>query len=600
MYACSSSAPGLQPEPDKKYISGNRSTEVRGIGRSGSVQMEVTNQQVAAQLNLMGQLLEINGENTFKIRAFYRAAETIARLATPVAGMDPAELGAIPGIGKNIAGKIREIVDKGTFDELEAVRGGLPGSLIELLDLEGVGPKTVAALWKHLNIRSIGDLEQAARGHRIRALRGFGAKKEEAFLRSIALHRARSGRMTLPEADAVAAQVQSVLTPGTFMFAGSYRRGKSSVGDLDVVSKELPDHLHRALKTVAAEVIDAGDRKISLRVLGKRVDVRFSRPSQFGSMLLYLTGSKAFNIRMRERAIARGWKLNEYGIEDRLTGALREFSTEEEIFSFLGLDYIVPELREDWGEIQLAGSHSLPGLVTPGDIRGDLHVHSNWSDGRLSIEDLARAGEELGYEYIVCSDHSATLGITHGLDEARLKQQAHEVEMVNRTSSCRIIHGIEVDILADGTLGLPSHALADLDFVIASVHSGFGQDQDVMTRRVLAAIDHEDVNCIGHPTGRIIGQREPSALDVPRIIERANETSTALECNASPYRLDLDDLFIREAVEKGVRIALGTDSHDRTEFSCMRYGIMTCRRGWAGPGDILNTLDADALLEWSA
>jgi DNA polymerase (family 10) len=562
--------------------------------------MEVTNQQVAAQLNLMGQLLEIKGDNTFKIRAFYRASDTIARLATPVAGMDPEGLDAIPGIGKNIAGKIQEIVRKGTFDELEEVRGGLPGSLIELLDLEGVGPKTVAALWKHLNIRSIGDLEQAARGHRIRALRGFGAKKEEAFIRSIAVHRARSGRMTLLEADAVAARVQSVLTPGTFMFAGSYRRGKSSVGDIDVVSKEPPDHLNRALKTVATEVIDTGERKTSLRVLGKRVDVRFSHPAQFGSMLLYLTGSKAFNIRLRERAIARGWKLNEYGIEDRLTSVLREFSTEEEIFSFLGLDYIVPELREDWGEIERAETHNLPDLVTAGDISGDLHVHSSWSDGRLSIAELAQAGEDLGYAYLVCSDHSATLGITHGLDEERLKQQAHEIEQVNRTSSCRIIHGIEVDILADGTLGLPSRALADLDFVIASVHSGFGQDRDVMTRRVLAAVDHEQVNCIGHPTGRIIGQREPSALDIPRVIERANETGTALECNASPYRLDLDDLFIRKAVEKGVRIAIGTDSHDRSEFTHMRYGITTCRRGWTGPGDILNTLDADALLEWAA
>ena len=562
--------------------------------------MAVTNQQVAAQLNLMGQLLEIKGENAFKIRAFYRASDTIARLAAPVTGMSPKDLSAIPGIGKNIAEKIQEIVEKGTFDELENVRAGLPASLIELLDLEGVGPKTVATLWKHLNIQSISDLEQAARGHRIRAIRGFGAKKEDAFLRSIAMYRSRSGRMTLLEADAVAARVQSVLTSGTFMFAGSYRRGKSSVGDIDVVSTEQQGHLNRVLKTIAEEVIDAGDRKTSLRVLGKRVDVRFSRPSQFGSMLLYLTGSKEFNIRLRERAIGRGWKLNEYGIEDRNTGEFREFATEEEIFSFLGLDYITPELREDWGEIERAGSHSLPELVEPGDVRGDLHVHSSWSDGKLTIPELAQAGRDLGYAYLVCSDHSATLGIAHGLDPERLKQQAHEIEVVNRSSECQILHGVEVDILADGTLGLPLRSLADLDLVIASVHSGFGQEQDMMTRRVLAAVDHEEVNCIGHPTGRIIGQREPYAIDMPRVIERAGETGTALECNASPYRLDLDDLFIREAMEKRVRIAIGTDAHDRTELDHMRYGITTCRRGWAGRAGILNILDAKGILEWAA
>ena len=560
--------------------------------------MEVTNQQVAAQLNLMGQILEIKGDNIFKIRAFYRASESIERLATPVTVMDDTALSGIEGIGKNIVRKVREIAEKGTFDELEEAKSGIPESLIELLHLEGIGPKTVSTLWKKMNIQSIDDLERAAKGHRIRAIKGFGEKKEEGFLRAITMYRDQSGRMNREEADAVAGKLRSVLEPGMYEVAGSYRRGKSSVGDIDVVTTESPDRLNPRLRAIADAVIDAGDRKTSLRILGKRVDVRFSKPRQFGSMLLYLTGSKAFNIKLREIAISRGYKLNEYGIEDRSDGSLWEFSTEAELLSFLGLDYVVPELREDWGEVERALSHALPPLVEQDDIRGDLHVHSTWSDGSLSIKDLGTSGEERGYEYIVCSDHSSTLGIAHGLDEDALSKQAHEIELQNRSSSCRIIHGVEVDILADGTLGLPNRALGDLEIVIASIHSGFSQPQDIITRRILAAIEHDHVDIIGHPTGRLIGKRQGYAVDMSRVIERARETGTALECNASPYRIDLDDGYIREAVEKGVRIAIGTDAHEKAELLHMEYGITTCRRGWASRQDILNTLNGSGLLEW--
>ncbi|MBP7699961.1 MAG: DNA polymerase/3'-5' exonuclease PolX [Methanoregulaceae archaeon] len=560
--------------------------------------MEVTNQQVAAQLNLMGQILEIKGDNVFKIRAFYRASDSIERLATPVTGMDDTALSGIEGIGKNIVRKVREIIEKGTFDELEEAKSGIPESLIELLHLEGIGPKTVSTLWKKMNIQSIDDLERAAKGHRIRAIKGFGEKKEEGFLRAITMYRDQSGRMNREEADAVAGKLRSVLEPGMYEVAGSYRRGKSSVGDIDVVTTESPDRLNPRLRAIADAVIDAGDRKTSLRILGKRVDVRFSKPRQFGSMLLYLTGSKAFNIKLREIAIGRGYKLNEYGIEDRSGGSLWEFLTEAELLSFLGLDYVVPELREDWGEVERALSHTLPPLVEQDDIRGDLHVHSTWSDGSLTIQELGTSGEERGYEYIVCSDHSSTLGIAHGLDEEALSRQAHEIELQNRSSSCRIIQGIEVDILADGTLGLPNRALGDLEIVIASIHSGFSQPQDIITRRILAAIEHEHVDIIGHPTGRLIGKRQGYAVDMSRVIERARETETALECNASPYRIDLDDGYIREAVEKGVRIAIGTDAHEKAELLHMEYGITACRRGWATGPDILNTLSGASLLEW--
>jgi DNA polymerase (family 10) len=406
--------------------------------------------------------------------------------------------------------------------------------------------------------------------------------------------------MTRIEADRVVEQLRHALTEGMFEIAGSYRRGKSTVGDIDVVTTEPAHAVNPRLREIAEEMIDEGERKTSLRILSRRVDIRFSQQSQFGSMLLYLTGSKAFNIKLREIAIGKGYKLNEYGIEDRTTQSLKEYATEEEIFSSLSMDYVVPELREDWGEVERASAHTLPVLVSQDEIRGDLHVHSTWSDGKLSPDELARTGEQLGYEYILCSDHSATLGIAHGLDENALKRQAHEIELVNRSSSCRIIHGTEVDILADGSLGLSSAALADLEIVIASVHSGFSQERDVMTRRVLSAIDHEHVDIIGHPTGRILGRREPYQIDMERVIDRARDTCTALECNASPYRLDLDDMFIREAIGKRVRIAIGTDAHDVSEFRHLRYGLVTCRRGWATRSDILNTCSLSGLMEWAA
>jgi DNA polymerase (family 10) len=562
--------------------------------------MEISNRIIAERLNLMGQLLEIRGENVFKVRAFYRASDVIERMGSPVAGLDEAALSSIIGIGKAIASKIREIVNTGTFQELEDVKSGIPEPLIELLSLEGVGPKTVSTLWRKLNIQSIEDLEREARNHRIRALKGFGEKKEEGFLKAIAIHREQSGRMTRDEADTVVEVVKPAMHQGTYEVAGSYRRGKSSIGDIDIVISESASSANPRLRLVADEIIDVGEKRTSIRVLGRRVDIRFTRPEQFGSMLMYLTGSKAFNIKLREISLNRGYKLNEYGIEDRNAGGLREFRTEKELFSFLGLDYIVPELREDWGEVERAGNHTLPDLVGGEEIHGDLHVHSSWSDGKLSIPELALAGAGRGYEYLVCSDHSATLGIAHGLDEDSLRQQAHEIEMVNRTSACRIIHGVEVDIMADGSLGLESKALADLDLVIASVHSAFSQDKDIMTRRVLAAIEHEHVDVIGHPTGRIIGRRQPAAIDMDRVIDRAKDTGTALECNASPYRLDIDDLHIREACQKGVKIAIGTDAHDPIEFDSMRYGVLICRRGWAGKKDILNTMSYHELMEWTS
>lgn len=562
--------------------------------------MDSTNRRVAEKLHSMGELLELTGQNVFKVRAYYRAADVVERLPSAVTQYDERSLEQVGGIGVNIARKIVEIKETGSFRELEELKATIPASLVELLELEGIGPRTAHTLWQKLGIESIEDLERAARGHRIRAVRGFGEKKEEKFLKSISSFRQRSDRMNRLEAEGVISRVTEILLPTTFEVAGSYRRGKSTIGDIDIVTTEPAALLNPRLRTVAEEIIDEGEKKTSLRCQNKRVDVRFTRPSRFGSMLLYLTGSKAFNIRMREIALNKGYKLNEYGIEDRSQGNLNTFATEEELFSFLGIEYIVPELREDWGEIEAATTHSLPNLVAIGDIRGDLHVHSNWSDGSLSLVELSGIGEKMGYEYIVCSDHSKTLGIARGLDEGALERQAHEIEVVNRDAPCRLVHGIEVDILADGSLGLPAQTLAELDIVIASVHSSFGQEKDIMTRRVLSAVDSDDVDIIGHPTGRIIGRRKPYEIDLSRVIERASDTGTALECNASPYRLDLDDVYIRESMKTGVKISIGTDSHGAEEFEHMRFGVSVMRRGWGTPKGVLNTYSLSDLLEWAS
>ena len=564
--------------------------------------MEVSNKKIADQLHLMGQILEILEENPFKIRAYNRAAEVIGRLATPVAALSPKDLEAIEGIGPAIAGKVHEIAASGTFPELEEARGRVPPGVIEMLALEGVGPKTARTLWKKLQIETLDDLEKAARGHRIRALKGFGEKKERGFLKAIAIFRQRreERRMTRLEADVVIDEVRRVMREGTYEVAGSYRRGKSTIGDIDIVSVDAPSTLNRRLSQIADEVLDEGEKKTSFRCRGSRVDIRYTTRSTFGTMLLYLTGSKAFNIRLRERALEKGWRLNEYGIRDLTLGTVHEFSREAEIFSFLGMDPIVPELREDWGEIDAALSHNLPNLVERTQIRSDLHVHSSWSDGNLDIPALARAGEAHGYTHLLCTDHSVSLGIARGLDEQALRRQAHEIEIANRDSSCQILHGVEVDILADGTTGLPSRVLKDLDVVIGSVHSAFSQEIDAMTRRVLSAIGNEHIDIIGHPTGRLLGQREAYAIDMQRVIAAAAEAGKALECNASPFRMDIDDLHIREAVRNGVSISIGTDSHGPGDLAWMDYGVKLCRRGWAEPGNILNTLSADGLREWAS
>lgn len=559
--------------------------------------MEEGNRRVAELLVLMGELLEISGEEPFKVRAYYRAAEEIGRLSRPLSGMSEKELLEIGGVGKNIAKKIQEILVTGTFHELEELRKGIPPSLIELLEIEGIGPRTVKKLWAKLNITSIEDLERAARAHRIRTLPGFGEKRERELLEAISRYRSRGRRMTRLEADAIVAEISPDFAGYSFEIAGSYRRGMSTVGDIDIVTIAPAGIVNARMQRPGLDLLEEGESKTSLRCRGQRVDIRYSRPEEFGTMLLYFTGSKNFNIRLREIALQRGMKLNEYGIMERGSTEVKRFAREEEIFSFLGMEYVPPELREDRGEIEAAFGHRLPHLVERSEIKGDLHVHSSWSDGHLTLQELAEAGSRSGLSYVLCSDHSSTLGVAQGLGEDALRRQMKEIEAVNRSSGCRVLAGVEVDILHDGTLGLPARILGDLDIVIASIHSSFRQEKDVITRRTIRAMENEHVDIIGHPTGRILGEREPFEIDMGRVIETARDTGTALEINASPYRLDLDAEHVREARDRGVRLAIGTDAHDMNELPFLSYGVMIARRGWCTPGDLLNTMLPDALLE---
>lgn len=558
--------------------------------------MECTNRQVAETLRLIGHLLEIKGGNPYRVRAFVNGADAVDRLIRPVAELSTDEVIALGGVGERLAGVVREVCETGSSAELEALRSEIPPSLLELLRIEGIGPKTAGRLWRELGITSVPELLEATAKGRVRRLKGFGPRSEAEIRRGAEHYAASEHRMNRSTGEVLIAGLAEVLAPGTYVVAGSWRRGKATLGDLDIVSCEDPSALNPRLRSIADEVIEEGERRTSIRYRGERVDLRFTTPGALGPMLLYFTGSKAFSIKLRDRALLEGLRINEYGIAGRAGEGLRTFPSEEAMLASLGLPYIPPELREDAGEIEAAEHGRLPVLVEAGDLRGDLHVHSNWSDGTLTLAELAAEGARRGYEYLVVSDHSGTLKVAHGLSERELEEQRHTIEVINRDSPCRLVAGTEVDILADGTLGFPDRVLADLEFVIASLHGGLRQDQDQVTRRVIGACENEHVDVVGHPTGRIIGRREPAAVDLVRLIEAAAEHGTALEINASPFRLDLEDTAVRAARDRGVRLSIGTDAHRPGELENLRHGLATARRGWCTPGDVLNSLPLDRLL----
>jgi len=554
----------------------------------------VQNAEVAAMFDQTAELLEIEGENQFRVRAYRRAARVIEGLPQSVRNLLAAgrDLSELPGIGKDLAGKIAEIVETGHFKLLDALKKKLPGELGEIAALPGLGPKRVKLLHDKLKVSTFADLRRVVQSGRLHGVRGFGPIIEKKL--SAALEKpvaAKRFKLAVAEAEADAL-VGFLRGAGRVVVAGSYRRRRDTVGDLDLLvttaaAAAVGDRLV-GYENVAEVLAHGPTRTTVVLRSGLQIDVRAVPEECYGAALLYFTGSKAHNIALRAIAVHRGWKLNEYGLfsgRRRIAGA-----TEEEVYAKLGLEFIPPELREDRGEVELAKTGQLPVLVTRADIRGDLHVHSDWTDGTAPIEAMAKAAQAQGYEYMALTDHSRRVAMTHGLDPARLSRQGRDIDRLNATlRGFTILKGTEVDILKDGSLDLPDASLAKLDIVVAAVHSFFDLPRDAQTERVIRAISNPHVSIIAHPTGRLIGEREPYDIDMERVIAAARSFGCHLEINAQPDRLDLNDMHVHAAKQAGVKLAISTDAHSVDGFACMRFGIDQARRGWLAAEDVINT-----------
>ena len=559
----------------------------------------MTNLEVAAILSEVADLLEIKGVR-FKPQAYRRAAQAIETLPEDIADVAREErLDEIPGVGRGIAGKVREIVETGSLAYLASLRRELPVGVQELTRIEGIGPKKAAVLSRELGIRSVDDLEAAAKAGRIRDLPGFGEKTEQNILAGIAMSRTAKKRhllgYILPVAREIEERLAGLASVRRVSLAGSIRRMKETIGDLDILATSTrPEEVMEVFSTLpgVTRVLARGTTKTSVVLAtGVQVDLRVVEEGQFGAALQYFTGSKEHNIALRRLAIARNWRLNEYGLVDLASNRMVAGEDEAGIYRALGLAWIEPELREDRGEIEAARAGTLPDLVGYGSIRGDLHVHTRWSEGAHSVGEMAEAAAALGYEYIAVCDHAETLHIARGLSPERLADQVREIERINREggSSVTVLSGTECNIGMDGRIDLPDSVLADLDVVVASVHSGFRQPEREMTERVVTAMHNDHVDIIGHPTGRILLAREPYRIDLAAVFEAAAALGVLLEINAFPGRLDLSDVNARSAREAGVRFSLGSDAHSRENLRYMELGVATARRGWLTADDIANT-----------
>jgi len=557
----------------------------------------VDNRAVAQVLGEIADLLEIKGENAFKIRAYRSASETIAAWPDAVARLEDQQLREIPGIGKDLAARIRELAGSGASAYHQELLAEFPQTILELLRLQGVGPKTVALLYSALNIASMDALAAAARDGRLRSLKGMGAKKEALILKAIEEREKDTGRHLLADTAAVSAELVTYLSERApavdFIPVGSVRRGCETCGDIDILAVGgEPVLMEMLLQHPRVErVLGHGDTKSSVRLHGGyQADLRLVPLESRGAAMQYFTGSKAHNIVIRDRAVQRGLKLNEYGLyrvddDSRIAG-----DSEEGIYEALGLDWVAPELRENRGEIEAASRGALPHLVTLGDLRGDLHMHTTATDGRDDLESMAAAAQRLGHEYIAITDHSKAMAMSNGLNESRALEHAAGVRALNgRYEGLTLLAGIECDILADGTLDLSHDCLAQLDWVVASVHSHFAQDEAQMTERLLRAIECPWVDVLGHPTGRLLLRREPARVNMDLLTGAAARLGVALEINAQTARLDLNDAHARLARERGVRLVVSTDAHSVPALTNLRWGVHMARRAWAAPDDILNT-----------
>jgi DNA polymerase (family X) len=557
-------------------------------------------------LNRVADLLEIRGENFFKIRAYREAVRQLDNLTTEVENMiKEGRLKDVPGIGEAIEKKIVEYVTTGQLEFLTRLEAEVPPALLELTRVPGLGPRTAKDIFDALGIVSLDALEAAAQSHRLLSVRGIKAKTEENILKGIGVLKRTEGRTFFPEAwilaDSLLATLRSLEGALRAEIAGSLRRAQETIGDLDLlVGSDDPEAMCRQFARLPQvdEVIAQGGTKTSIRVRsGMQVDLRAVKPDSFGAAWQYFTGSQAHNVQLRGRAERMGkLKINEYGVfkEDgtRIAG-----DTEEGVYAAVGCAWIPPELREGWGEIELAAKGPLPALVQQQDLRGDLHTHSNWSDGRHEIAVMARAAGERGYTYIALTDHTQSLTIAQGLTPERFIARAAEIEAVNgRPGLVRVLNGAEVDILPDGTLDLPDDCLASLDVVVASVHTALDQPREQITQRVLSALRSPHVDVLAHPTSRRLDRRGETRLDLDAVIAEAVNTGTALEINSSPWRLDLNDSWARKAREAGAVLAIDTDAHYPAEFDSARYGCAIGRRAGLTPDRILNTRDAEGVL----
>lgn len=561
------------------------------------------NRPIARVLAEIADLLEIKGENAFRVRAYRSAADVIGSWPDPVARLDEKQLRDIPGIGKDLAGKIREIVETGACAYHQELLREFPPTILDLLRLQGVGPKTVALLYSTLNIRTVDDLAAAARAGRLRALKGMGARKEALILKAIEERKKDEGRHLLANTSAVCAEIVGYLrerAPGVELVpVGSLRRGCETCGDIDILAIGADPSLMDAFADHprVERVLGRGDTKASVRLLGSyQADLRLVPPESRGAAMQYFTGSKAHNIAVRDRAVQHGLKLNEYGLfrvddEARVAG-----DDEAAIYEALGMAWIDPALRENRGEIEAALERRLPRLVARTDLRGDLHMHTTETDGRDDLEAMAAAAHRLGYEYIAITEHSKALAMANGLDERRALAHAARVRALNgRFEGLTLLAGIECDILADGTLDLADDCLAQLDVVVASVHSHFQQDAAQMTDRLLRAIDCPWVDILGHPTARLLLKRDPVRFDFEAVVAAAARAGVALEINCQVERLDLNDSHARLAREHGARLVISTDAHSVVALDNIEWGVLVARRAWATPADVLNACDLATL-----
>jgi DNA polymerase (family 10) len=564
------------------------------------------NKELADLFEKMADILEFKGENPFKISAYRKASRIIGDLTQDIEEIaENGKLKGIPGIGEGMAQKVVEYLKTGKIFKFEEVKKGVPDELIAIMDIPGMGPKTLSMLHKEKGISNLSQLERALEDGSLLGLFGMGEKKIENIKRGIQLLKQSKGRMNLGLAFPIAKRIVETLRQKTgskkIEWAGSLRRMKENIGDIDILAtgpdKEKIVHAFTHLPEVK-EVLASGETKASIIAEGgTQIDLRVVEEDSYGAALQYFTGSKGHNIHLRGIAKAKGIKINEYGVfkgNKKIAG-----KEEKDVYRSLGMNWIEPELREDRGEIEAAQEKRLPKLVQESEIKGDLHVHSKWSDGTSEIEEIAQAAQKRGYQYVAICDHSKSLRIAHGLDESRLVKQIEEIDRINeKLKGFQILKGTEIDILTDGKLDFPEKILEKLDIVVAAIHSGFKQDKAKMTKRIVRALENPFVNIIAHPSGRLLGARDPYEVEMDELMEAAKKYGKALEINAYFERLDLNDIHCKKAKEMGIRVGIGTDSHHLDQMWMMSLGVAVARRGWLETKDVLNTLSLKEMLKW--